>query len=122
MLILFDKKFAALNHDGAKSFGFVFPLILLAKNKGGVRHSGLGSLLLCLVLVGLAYTSGRAQPYGLTNRAALAPFLNGVVPPASPVVAGTWSAVVAFPNLIFTNAVGLTCVPGTNLQIGRAHV
>ncbi len=80
-----------------------------------VRHGVLKTLLLCLVLVGFFDTSGRAQSYGLNSRAALAPFLNGVLPPVSPVITGNWSAVPAFPNLLFTNALGLTAVPGTNL-------
>ena len=63
----------------------------------------------CLII------SVRAQPYGLNSRANLAPFLNGVLPPAAPVVSGSWSAVPAFTNLLFTNALGMSPVPGTNL-------
>ena len=35
-------------------------------------------------------------------------------PEAAPIVSGTWSCVPAFPNLTFTNSVGLASVPGTN--------
>lgn len=67
-----------------------------------------------VVLVGFSYTLAVAQPYGLNDRVNLSPFLNGVLPSASPLVTGSWSAVPAFPNLIFTNALGLTFIPGTN--------
>jgi uncharacterized repeat protein (TIGR03806 family) len=53
------------------------------------------------------------QPYGLSSRPNVGPFLNGNVPPAAPVLSSNWSAVVAFPNLLFTNAVGLAPMPGT---------
>ena len=36
------------------------------------------------------------------------------MPETAPGISGNWSAVVAFPNLLFTNAVGLTSVPGTD--------
>ena len=67
-----------------------------------------------VVLVGFSYTSATAQPYGLNSRGNVAPFLNGILPPVSPIITGNWSAVPAFPNLIFTNALGLTFIPGTN--------
>lgn len=54
-----------------------------------------------------------AQPYGLPGRPNVGTFLNGTMPPAAPLLSGNWSAVVAFPNLLFTNAVGLAPVPGT---------
>lgn len=54
-----------------------------------------------------------AQPYGLNTRPSVGPFLNNTVPPAAPVLSSNWSTVVAFPNLLFTNAVGLAPVPGT---------
>jgi uncharacterized repeat protein (TIGR03806 family) len=44
-------------------------------------------------------------------RVALEPFLNHAMPEAAP--KSPWSAVVAFPKLLFTNAVGLAPVPGT---------
>lgn len=55
-----------------------------------------------------------AQPSGLNSRPAVGPFLDNVMPEYVPLVSGNWSAVVAFPDLVFTNAVGLTHVPGTN--------
>ena len=36
------------------------------------------------------------------------------MPETAPGISGDWSAVVAFTNLLFTNAVGLTSVPGTD--------
>ncbi len=41
-------------------------------------------------------------------------FLNGAMPEIAPAISGNWSAVVAFTNLLFTNSVGLTSVPGTD--------
>lgn len=55
-----------------------------------------------------------AKPYGLTRRPAIGPFLNGLLPEVAPTISGNWSAVSAFPNLVFTNSVGLTAVPGTD--------
>ncbi len=66
------------------------------------------ALLLCLAF------SADAKPYGLDSRPASGPFLNGTMPETAPGISGDWSAVVAFPNLLFTNAVGLTSVPGTD--------
>jgi uncharacterized repeat protein (TIGR03806 family) len=37
------------------------------------------------------------------------------MPETAPGISGDWSAVVAFPNLLFTNSVGLTAVPHSNL-------
>ena len=54
-----------------------------------------------------------AQPYGLNTRPAIGPFLNGALPQTAPLLSGNWSTVVAFPNLTFINAVGLTHLPGT---------
>lgn len=54
-----------------------------------------------------------AQPYGLAERPAVGPFLNDVLPEAVATISNNWSAVPAFPNLYFTNAVGLAAIPGT---------
>ena len=54
-----------------------------------------------------------AQLYGLDSRPVAGPFLNHSLPEIAPGISGNWSAVVAFTNLWFTNAVGLTSVPGT---------
>ena len=58
--------------------------------------------------------SANAKPYGLTQRPPIGAFLNGAMPETAPGISGNWSAVVAFPNLLFTNAVGLASVPGTD--------
>lgn len=55
----------------------------------------------------------QAQPYGLANRPAVGPFLNGVLPPAESVVTG-WQVVDAFPNLRFNSPTIITPQPGTN--------
>src|SRR6185369_16614744 len=67
-----------------------------------------------LVMTGLIF-SAHARPYGLDSRAGAGPFLDGAMPEAAPAISGNWSAVVAFTNLLFTNAVGLTAVPGSRL-------
>ncbi len=59
-------------------------------------------------------TKVHAQPYGLTERPAIGPFLNNVMPEAAPVISGNWLAVPAFPNLVFTNSVGVLPMPGTD--------
>jgi len=58
--------------------------------------------------------SANAKPYGLAVRPAIGAFLNGTMPETAPGISGNWSAVVAFTNLLFTNSVGLTPVPGTD--------
>ncbi len=55
----------------------------------------------------------RGQPYGLNARPAADKFLNHKMPEVVP-PAGNYQAVVAFTNLNFYYAVGLTHVPGTN--------
>jgi uncharacterized repeat protein (TIGR03806 family) len=56
-----------------------------------------------------------AQVYGLEGRSIIGSFLNDVMPETAPVVGTNWSVVPAFPNLVFTNLLGITSVPGTNL-------
>src|SRR5215510_4997669 len=51
----------------------------------------------------------------LLARPDIGPFLNNVMPETAPVGGTNWSVVPAFPNLVFTNALGITFVPGTNL-------
>jgi uncharacterized repeat protein (TIGR03806 family) len=54
-----------------------------------------------------------AQAYGLEGHPATGPFLDNQMPEAAPAISGNWSAVVAFTNLTFTNALGLAALPGT---------
>ena len=73
----------------------------------------------CRTLVLIALLAGFtvpifARPYGLTGRQPTGAFLNGVLPEVAPTISGNWSAVNAFTNLLFTNSVGLTSVPGTD--------
>ena len=56
-----------------------------------------------------------AKPYGMETRPQSGAFLNGAMPETAPNISGNWSAVVAFPHLLFTNAVGLAPVPDSNL-------
>jgi uncharacterized repeat protein (TIGR03806 family) len=58
-------------------------------------------------------TPSSVAPYGLTNRGQIKPFLNGSLPDVTPPIPGNWSVIPAFPNLKFTNALGLASVPGT---------
>jgi uncharacterized repeat protein (TIGR03806 family) len=77
--------------------------------------------LLSFILLGSCFLSAEAKPVisekflGLTNRPAVGAFLNGAMPEVAPSISGNWSAVVAFTNLFFTNSVGLTHVPDSNL-------
>ncbi len=71
--------------------------------------------LVILALFGIFVFSAAAKPYGVNAVPQTGPFLNGVVPEVAPVISGNWSAVVAFTNLLFTNSVGLTHVPDSNL-------
>lgn len=71
--------------------------------------------LLAIVLFGSFLFNLNAQPYGLDSRAPVAPFLNGAMPEIAPAISGDWSAVEAFPHLLFTNSVGLAPVPGSDL-------
>jgi uncharacterized repeat protein (TIGR03806 family) len=59
--------------------------------------------------------SAEAKPYGLERVPQTGAFLNGAMPEIAPPISGNWSAVDAFTNLLFTNAVGLTSVPDSNL-------
>ncbi len=76
--------------------------------------------LLSLILLGGAFLSADGKtlfgekPYGLTNRPCVGAFLNGKFPEVAPSISGNWSAVNAFTNLLFTNSVGLTSIPGTD--------
>ena len=54
-----------------------------------------------------------AQPYGLTQRTVVGPFLNSVLP-AADVGSTSWQMVQAFPNLTFNDPTGLYVQPGTN--------
>ena len=55
------------------------------------------------------------KSYGLATRRDVGAFLNGTMPEVAPAISGNWSAVNAFTNLVFTNAVGLTFIPDSNL-------
>ncbi len=58
--------------------------------------------------------SAKAQSYGLPARPNVNAFYDGVFPTEAPSIPANWSTVVAFPNLSFQGAVGLTSIPGTN--------
>ncbi|MGH8022654.1 MAG: PQQ-dependent sugar dehydrogenase, partial [Limisphaerales bacterium] len=70
-------------------------------------------LLTAIVLCG-GFFNLNARPFALNARDSTGPFLNGVLPYTAPAISGDWSAVVAFPHLLFTNAVGLCAVPGSD--------
>jgi uncharacterized repeat protein (TIGR03806 family) len=67
-----------------------------------------------IVAAVIAAFPAQGQPYGLSSRPIGGPFLDNQMPEAAPVISGNWSAEAAFTNLTFTNAVGLTFVPGTS--------
>ncbi len=73
------------------------------------------SRIICAVLFVALVSLCSAQPYGLNVRPAVGSFLNNVMPETAPVVGTNWSVVPAFPNIVFTNLLGITAVPGTNL-------
>ncbi len=54
------------------------------------------------------------QAYGMEIHPSIGAFLNAQMPEAAPPISGNWSAVVAFPNLMFTNALGFAAVPADN--------
>src|SRR3954468_1725360 len=64
----------------------------------------------CALLRGVA---DGADPYGLAVRPAFSAFNGGKLPMDAEIVAGTWSTVVAFPNLTFLNPLGVLPIPGT---------
>src|SRR5204863_1303608 len=68
-------------------------------------------LVLCTLLCGI--WTAQAQPYGLNARPSFSAFLGGKMPNEAPTLSGSWSAVVAFPNLTFLNPMGLLPMPGT---------
>jgi len=59
--------------------------------------------------------AGYGQPYGLSGRGSVGPYLNGAMPAVAPVTAGSWTTVNAFPNLNFQDPTFLTAEPGSNL-------
>ncbi len=67
-----------------------------------------------LALLGGFIFTAHARQAALNSRPQIGTFLNGTLPEVAPAISGNWSAVVAFTNLVFTNSVGLTSVPGTD--------
>lgn len=69
----------------------------------------------CIVLcAGFGVSVARAQPYGLTTRPAIGPYLNNALPMGAPVAAGAWQTVKAFPNLTFATPTFLMAEPNSN--------
>lgn len=58
-----------------------------------------------------------AQDYGLSERPNVGAYFDGTFPTEAPSIPANWTTVVAFPNLSFQGAVGLTSIPGTNKLI-----
>jgi uncharacterized repeat protein (TIGR03806 family) len=75
-----------------------------------------------LALLGTLIFSAGAKPYGLNSRPQVGAFLNGAMPETAPAISGNWSAVVAFPNLLFTNSVGLAFVPESTISSNQLCV
>jgi uncharacterized repeat protein (TIGR03806 family) len=70
-------------------------------------------LIICITTL-MLLTKVQGQPYGLSERPAVGSYLNNAMPEAAPVISGDWSAVPAFPNVTFTNAIGVLPMPGTD--------
>ena len=58
-----------------------------------------------------------AQPYGLATRPNVNAYYDNTFPADAPAIPANWSTVLAFPDLMFLNPVGLAPVPGTNKLI-----
>lgn len=58
-----------------------------------------------------------AQPYGLNEGTAIAPYLNGTLPSSAPNANATYEVAVAYTNLVFNQPLFLTPYPGTNWQV-----
>jgi uncharacterized repeat protein (TIGR03806 family) len=71
-------------------------------------------MLSALLALGLLPLMGASAPYGLPDRQPIGPFLNGKMPELGPGISGNWQTVVAFPKLLFKNALGLCPMPGTS--------
>src|SRR6185437_8214879 len=76
-------------------------------------HAQCKSLAIFALLVAFD-VSANAKSFGLDSRPPVSAFLNGAMPETAPAISGNWSAVSAFSNLLFTNAVGLCAVPNSN--------
>ena len=68
-------------------------------------------------LVSAFCLNAHAQPYGLSTRPNVGAYYDNTLPPDAPAIPANWSTVLAFPNLMFLNPVGLAPVPGTNKLI-----
>ncbi len=88
----------------------VVPKLFLKNRQWILSLALLGSLLLSAN----AKPATGGKPYGLTARPGPGAFLNGTMPEIAPAISGNWSAVNAFTNLVFTNALGLVAVPDTH--------
>jgi len=60
-------------------------------------------------------TEGSLPPAGTNSRPPMGAFLNNIMPETAPTTSANWAVVPAFANLLFTNALGILPVPGTNL-------
>jgi|GEM_PF-6522346 len=60
-------------------------------------------------------TDGSLPTLGTNSRPPMAAFLNNIMPETAPTTSANWAVVPAFPNLVFTNLLGVIAVPGTNL-------
>jgi uncharacterized repeat protein (TIGR03806 family) len=65
------------------------------------------------ILLAAPRPAAASSPYGLPAPPPMGAFLDGRMPELGPGVSGNWSTVVAFPQLAFQNALGLTPFPGS---------
>ena len=62
----------------------------------------------------VAPPAGATEAYGLDHYSGSQPYLSATIPHSPPTKSLEWTCIPAFPNLKFTNALGLTFVPGTS--------
>src|SRR5690242_11362377 len=67
-----------------------------------------------VVLVAARVALHAREPYGLSERPVIRPFLNGQLPPVAIVQTGNWAVVDAFTNLTVDDPTMLIPEPGTN--------
>jgi regulation of enolase protein 1 (concanavalin A-like superfamily) len=68
--------------------------------------------IMALAVMTLSCAHLLAQGYGLNSRPSFTAYHGGVLPPSAPTFSGSWSAVPAFPNVTFLNAMGICEMPG----------
>src|SRR6185312_13180673 len=71
-------------------------------------------LVICAIVVFVAAVLRAAEPYGLNERSAFGPFLDGKLPSSVLVQTGKWAVVDAFTNLTVDDPTMLIPEPGSS--------